>query len=212
MATTTSGTKQKRLAFFALVIIVLWQMEEFQAITIPFTMLATWMHEMLHALMAILVGFHFKYLSISLNGSGYALYYDPHKHHDEQQQDDIHPCDVKHAMIAMAGSFGPPCFGFLFFILSTRGKKVMQVALVLFASMILLSMYWIRGKETSELAYILLFGIATLLIWLACKAPQAAHLQTCLQFLAIQACIAVFEDVECTCIDTCFFHNIFRFV
>jgi hypothetical protein len=61
----------------AIATIALWQVPGGNYILYPFTILATWFHEMAHGLMAFLLGGKFDRLIIFPNGSGIAYYSGP---------------------------------------------------------------------------------------------------------------------------------------
>ncbi|MCX7595352.1 MAG: M50 family metallopeptidase, partial [Fischerella sp.] len=58
----------------AIVTIGLWQLPAGNYILYPFSILATWFHEMGHGLMALLLGGNFQQLQIFPDGSGVATY------------------------------------------------------------------------------------------------------------------------------------------
>ena len=71
-----------RMAFWGLIVagiltVVLWQIPGGNYILYPFTILATWFHEMAHGLTALVLGGRFTKLLIFSNGSGAAYYSGP---------------------------------------------------------------------------------------------------------------------------------------
>lgn len=84
----------------AIVTVAVWQLPGGNYILYPFTILATWFHEMAHGLMALLMGGRFTKLLIFSNGSGVAYYTGP-----------LFFEPISRALVAAAGPMGPPLAG-----------------------------------------------------------------------------------------------------
>lgn len=97
--------------------IVLWQVPGGDYILYPFSILATWFHEMAHGIVALLLGGNFQQLKVFPDGSGVAyhsgaLYLGP----------------IGRALVAAAGPMGPPIAGAAL-ILASRSFKTANLSL-----------------------------------------------------------------------------------
>ena len=147
----------------------------------PFTILATWFHEMSHGLAAILLGGTFKSLSISMNGSGHASVAGP-----------FFMGRLGDAFVAAAGPMGPAVAGALF-ILSSKRLRTARTALFLLGVALLFSTaYWVRDSLTG---WVVLPLIAAGILAIAWKAEDWAQSFT-IQFLGVQACISTFLQID----------------
>jgi hypothetical protein len=114
--------------------VLLWQFPWGNYLLYPFTLLATWFHEMGHGLMALLLGGEFHRLEIYPDGSGLAI-------HSGQ----LFLGRVGRALVAAAGPMGPPLAGALF-ILTSRRRGTARLGLVFLGSLLLLStLLWVRS-------------------------------------------------------------------
>jgi hypothetical protein len=178
-----SDEQQKRriatLAILALACILLWQTWWGSLLLYPFTLLATWFHEMGHGLAAILVGGSFERLAIYPDGSGVAQ--------------SLMPTDslaYSHALVAAAGPLGPPVAGALL-IVASRGRRVTHAALAVLAAVLLLStLIWVR----SLVGWIVLPLIALTLLAVLLRGSDDAR-ELAVQLLGVQACISTWLDV-----------------
>jgi hypothetical protein len=66
--------EQSYIVAFAVLTMIAWQTEIGTLALMPFTLLATWFHEMAHGLTAAALGADFDRLVIYANGSGFAEY------------------------------------------------------------------------------------------------------------------------------------------
>jgi hypothetical protein len=98
----------------AIATIVLWQLPGGAYILYPFTILATWFHEMSHGLMALLLGGQFRKLEIFGDGSGVATY-----------AMSLSLAPIGPALVAAAGPMGPPIAGSAL-ILASRSFKTQR--------------------------------------------------------------------------------------
>ncbi|BCX13289.1 MAG: peptidase M50 [Thermosynechococcus sp.] len=168
------------LAIAALATIVLWQIPLGKYLLYPFTILATWFHEMGHGLTAILLGGYFQQLVINPNGSGFARY-----------GGEVLLGNLGQGLVAMGGPLGPAIAGSLF-ILSSRSHRATDLCLKALGMLILVSLLlWVRSLF--GIVFMTLVAIAILLVaycgnrWLKGIA---------IQFLGVQACISTFQQVD----------------
>ncbi len=101
----------------AVLTVVLWQIPGGNYILYPFTILATWFHEMAHGLTALLLGGRFTKLVIFSNGSGAAYYSGP-----------LFMGKLGQVLVAAAGPMGPPVAGSVL-ILTSRSPRAASIAL-----------------------------------------------------------------------------------
>lgn len=167
----------------AMITVAAWQLPFGNYLTYPFTILATWSHEMGHGLTALLMGGQFENLRIFPDGSGVAYHSAP--------AGDFVWGRLKEALVAAGGPMGPPLAGAAF-ILASRRFKTAHYGLLLLGSLMLLStLIWVRSLF--GFIFIPLLGLVILLIGL--RAPRGAQ-AFALQFLGVQACISTFEQVN----------------
>lgn len=159
---------------------VLWQIPGGDYILYPFTILATWFHEMGHGLMALLLGGQFQKLQIFSNGSGVATY---------AIRTSLGP--VGHGLVAAAGPMGPPLAGAAL-ILASRSFTAASLSLKILGSFLLIStLIWVRSLF--GLVAIPLLGLIILLISLrASRWVQGVAIQ----FLGVQACVSTYHQLD----------------
>jgi hypothetical protein len=169
----------KWLSLSAILTVILWHVPGGNYILYPFTILATWFHEMSHGLTAALLGGTFTSLEIFSNGSGLAQY--------------SHPVSwgvLKKATVAAAGPVGPPLAGFLLF-LSTKTKQAVSVCLwILSLALLISTLVWVRSPF--GLLAVPMLGISILLISL--KGTDSLK-SFSVRFLGVQACISTYLQV-----------------
>lgn len=160
--------------------IALWQTYWGSLVLYPFTILATWFHEMGHGLAAILTGGQFEQLAIYRDGSGVAL--------------SLTPADASvfsHAFISAAGPLGPPMVGALL-IVASRSRRATRIALGLLAGALLLStLIWVR----SLVGWIILPLIALALLAILLRGSDKVREFT-IQLLGVQACVSTWQDTS----------------
>lgn len=167
----------------ALLTVAAWQLPYGDYIAYPFTILATWFHEMGHGLTAMLLGGHFERLDIYSNGSGVAHYSAP--------AGEFLLGRVRDALVAGAGPMGPPIAGALL-ILSSRRFSVARITLIALGTFMLLStVLWVRS--VFGLAFIPLLAAGILAI--ALKAPRWSQGFT-IQLLGVEACVSTFRQMD----------------
>jgi hypothetical protein len=158
----------------------LWQLPAGAYILYPFTILATWFHEMSHGLMALLLGGQFRKLEIFGDGSGVASY-----------AMSLSLAPIGPALVAAAGPMGPPIAGSAL-ILASRSFKAATLSLKILGGFLLLStLIWVRSLF--GLIAIPLLGLIILAI--ALKAPRWLQ-GFAIQFLGVQACISTYHQLD----------------
>lgn len=174
---------QKRVGLLfgiALVSIVLWQTHVGSIVLYPFTILATWFHEMGHGIGAMLTGSRFEKLQIFPDGSGVAM--------------SVRPSDgyrVTDAFIAASGPLGPAIAGALLIIASRSAKATRTALTVLGAALIVSTAIWVRSLTGWIFLPALGFGIIVLA--LRGSRPWQSFI---IQLLGVQACISVWKQFD----------------
>lgn len=159
---------------------LLWQVPGGDYILYPFTILATWFHEMGHGLMALLLGGQFQKLEIFSNGSGVATY---------GLRSSLGP--IGPALVAAAGPMGPPLAGAVL-ILASRSFKLASLSLKILGGFLLFStLIWVRSLF--GLVAIPLLGL--IILGIALKAPRWVQ-GFAIQFLGVQACISTYHQLD----------------
>lgn len=164
----------------AVATVVLWQVPQGNYILYPFTILATWFHEMAHGLAALLMGGRFAKLVIFPDGSGAAFYSGP-----------LMLGRISEVLVAAAGPMGPPVAGAIL-ILASRSLTSASLCLKLLGGSLLVSTaIWVRS----------LFGIVAIpllgLIVLAIAFKGSEGMQRiAVQFLGVQACVSTYLQVN----------------
>jgi hypothetical protein len=165
------------LAVMALACIVLWQTWWGSLALYPFTILATWFHEMGHGLAAILTGGRFERLLIYPDGSGVAQ--------------SLLPADASvlaDAFVSAAGPLGPPIAGALLLVASRSRRATRAVLAVLAAVLLLSTLVWVRSL--AGWIVLPLIGVALLAVVLRGSAKVQGF---AIQLLGVQACISTFH-------------------
>ena len=159
--------------------IALWQTAWGSLVLYPFTILATWFHEMGHGLAAILTGGRFEQLAIYSDGSGVAQ--------------SLLPVDASvfsDAFVSAAGPLGPPVVGALL-VVASRSPRATRIALGLLAGALLLStLIWVR----SLVGWIVLPLIGLALLAIVLRGSLKVRAFT-VQLLGVQACISTYQDI-----------------
>ncbi len=164
----------------AIATIILWQFPIGNYILYPFTILATWFHEMSHGLMAVLLGGQFRKLEIFGDGSGVASY-----------AMSLALAPIGPALVAAAGPMGPPIAGSAL-ILASRSFQTATLSLKILGGFLLLStLIWVRSLF--GLIAIPLLGLIILAI--AFKAPRWLQ-GFAIQFLGVQACVSTYHQLD----------------
>ncbi|MBF2013851.1 MAG: M50 family metallopeptidase [Rivularia sp. T60_A2020_040] len=162
----------------AVATIALWQVPYGDYILYPFSILATWFHEMGHGLAAILLGGNFRQLQIFPNGSGVAQY-----------SGRFGPIGI--AFVAAAGPMGPPIAGAML-ILASRSFKIASLSLKILGGFLLFSvLIWVRSLF--GIVAILLLGL--IILGIGFKANRWFQ-GFSIQFLGVQACISTYHQLD----------------
>jgi hypothetical protein len=164
----------------ALVSVALWQTHVGSLVLYPFTILATWFHEMGHGIGAMLTGSRFEKLVIFGDGSGLAT--------------SLRPADgyrVTDAFIAACGPLGPAIAGALLIIASRSAKATRTALKVLGAALIVSTVIWVR----SLIGWIVLPSLGLAILALALRGSQPWQ-RFGIQFLGVQACISVWKQFD----------------
>lgn len=171
--------QESYLALIALVTVALWQIELGRMILYPFTLLATWFHEMGHGLASMALGARFEELVIYANGSGYALSSWPPG-----------SSGFSHALTAAAGLLGPVAAGSIMIIVS-RSRKWSVIALHALAALLVISLlFWVRSM--AGWFVLSAFALAALLIGQSGK-PKLQRFA--IELLGVQAGISLWRDL-----------------
>jgi hypothetical protein len=175
--------KRQRVALLlgiALASIVLWQTTLGSLLLYPFTILATWFHEMGHGLVAMLTGRGFERLQIFADGSGVA--------------ESLRPADgygVIDALIAAGGPFGPAIAGAALIICSRTLDATRNALAVLGAALILSTAIWVRSLT----GWLVLPALGIAIVLLALRGPPSWQ-RFIIQLLGVQACISVWKQFD----------------
>ncbi len=164
----------------AIATILLWQVPGGDYILYPFTILATWFHEMGHGLMALLLGGQFQKLEIFNNGSGVATY---------RIASSLGP--IGPGLVAAAGPMGPPIAGAAL-ILASRSFKAASLSLKILGGFLLLStLVWVR----SLFGFVAIPLLGLIILGIALKAPRWVQVFS-VQFLGVQACVSTYHQLD----------------
>ncbi|BAY21266.1 hypothetical protein NIES2100_10160 [Calothrix sp. NIES-2100] len=159
---------------------LLWQIPGGDYILYPFTILATWFHEMGHGLMALMLGGQFQKLEIFGNGSGVATY---------RIASSLGP--IGPALVAAAGPMGPPIAGAAL-ILASRSFKAASLSLKILGGFLLLStLVWVR----SLFGFVAIPLLGLMILAIGLKAPRWVQ-GFGIQFLGVQACISTYHQLN----------------
>jgi hypothetical protein len=184
MSSSLAGQDQKErvtlLLGIALASIMLWQTMVGSLLLYPFTILATWFHEMGHGIAAMLTGRGFERLLIFADGSGFAL--------------SLGPADgyrLTDALIAASGPLGPAIAGALL-IVSSRSPTATRYALAaLGVALVVSTLIWVRSL-TGWLVLPAL-GIAIAALALRGSAPWRRF---AIQLIGVQAAISAWQQFD----------------
>ncbi len=166
------------LLAIAVMLVVLWQTPLGSQLLYPFTILATWFHEMGHGIAGMLTGSKFDSLLIFPNGSGVAQMLTP-----------VDESRLQVALIAASGPLGPAVAGALL-IVASRGVRSTRMALaVLGAALILSTLIWVRSLT----GWIILPGLGVAILTLARRGTPSWQ-RLGVQILGVQACISAWRQ------------------
>lgn len=158
--------------------VILWQTTIGSLLLYPFTILATWFHEMGHGLAAMLTGASFERLLIFPDGSGVA-----------QSMRAADASALTGALIAASGPLGPAIAGSLL-IISSRTDRATRAALTIMAlALIISTVIWVRTLT----GWLVLPALGIAILALAWRGT-AGQQRFGIQFLGVQACISVWQQ------------------
>lgn len=163
-----------------LILVWLWNTGYGQIYLYPFTILATYFHEMGHGLAAMLVGADFNYLMIYPDGSGVAV----HSSLDGVGR-------FGSALIAISGPLGPTIFGFflIYFSKSQNASKWLLVSLGAF--IIITTVIWVRSFFGA--IFLIVVGIILILFGSIRNEKFKEKLS---QFIGITAMLSLYQNVD----------------
>ncbi|BDA71023.1 hypothetical protein CAL7716_051890 [Calothrix sp. PCC 7716] len=170
----------KWLIAAAIATAVLWQIPGGDYILYPFTILATWFHEMAHGLTAALLGGNFEQLQIFSNGSGVATFSFPSSWDP-----------IRRALVAAAGPMGPPIAGAALIIASRSFKTASLSLKILGISLLISTLIWVR----SPFGFILIPLLGVTILAVGLKASRWVQ-GFAVQFLGVQACISTYHQLD----------------
>lgn len=158
--------------------VILWQTMIGSLLLYPFTILATWFHEMGHGIAVMLTGSSFERLLIFPDGSGIAQ--------------SMRPADASgltNALIAASGPLGPAIAGSLLIIASRTGKATHAALTVVGLALIISTVIWVRTLT----GWLVLPALGIAILVLAWRGT-AAQQRFGIQLLGVQACISVWQQ------------------
>jgi hypothetical protein len=176
----TTRSRAFGLALAAATTVVLWQFAVGRYLLYPFTILATWFHEMGHGLCATLLGGSFVSLSLFPDGSGYAVH-----------SGSRFFGQLGLALVAAAGPVGPALAGALLIFFSLRPRWSRMGLTGVAVVMLLSALIWIRTLFGVSLIVLL----ALVLLLIRFKGTARWHSLT-LQLIGVQASISVFLSID----------------
>lgn len=172
--------RQRAVLLLAIAVssVMLWQTQLGSFLLYPFTILATWFHEMGHGIAAILAGRGFERLLIFPDGSGLAFSPRP-----------LDGYRVTDALVAAGGPLGPAIAGALL-IVASRTADTTRIALtILGGALIVSTMIWVRSLT----GWLFLPPLGLAIILLAHRGPSPLQ-GFVIQLLGVQACISVWRQ------------------
>jgi Peptidase M50B-like len=184
MSSSLAGQDQRQrvalLAGIALASIMLWQTALGSLLLYPFTILATWFHEMGHGIAAMLTGRGFERLLIFADGSGVAL--------------SLRPADgyrLTDALVAASGPLGPAIAGALLIIASRSPAATRNALAVLGVALVVSTLIWVR----SPAGWLVLpaLGMAIAVLALRGSLPWRGF---AIQLIGVQASISAWQQFD----------------
>ena len=174
----STPTARAFLLCAGLATIALWQIPTYgELILYPFTLLATYAHEMGHGLMAVALGARFESLEMFPDGSGLALW-----------RGNLSRAGF--ALVAAGGLVGPSVAGATLLAFSRRPSRSRGILVVLGLLMIGSA---IVAKSAFTLLFISASSVALIVVGLRFPSSGATFF---LQLLGVQLCVALFRDVR----------------
>jgi hypothetical protein len=168
------------LTGIAIASVAAWQTALGSLLLYPFTILATWFHEMGHGIAAMLAGRGFERLLIFADGSGVA--------------ETLRPSDgygLTDALVAASGPLGPAIAGALLILASRSPAATRNALAVLGAALVLSTLIWVR----SPTGWLVLPALGMAIAALALRG-SAAWQGFAIQLLGVQACISAWQQFD----------------
>ena len=165
------------LVLAALISVVLWRIPHGPTILYPFTLLATYAHEMGHGITAMLMGASFESLQMNPDGSGLAQWVG-------------RVGNLGRALIAAGGLVGPSIAGALILVISKKPERARTLVLVLGVLIGLSAVLWARNV----FGIVFILTTSAIFVLVARFASQIAPLFV--QLVGVQLCVAVFRDYK----------------
>lgn len=164
----------------ALASILLWQTQFGSLLLYPFTILATWFHEMGHGLAAMLAGRGFERLLIFADGSGAAV--------------SLRPADgygSTDALVAASGPLGPAIAGAALIVCSRSAVATRYALAVLGVALVASTLIWVR----SPAGWLVLPALGTAIALLALRGSEPWR-RFAVQLLGVQAAIGAWRQFD----------------
>jgi hypothetical protein len=184
MSSSLAGQDQRQrvalLLGIALASILLWQTRLGSLLLYPFTILATWFHEMGHGIAAMLAGRGFNRLLIFADGSGFAQSMGP--------GDGYRLTD---ALIAASGPLGPAIAGALLIVSSRSATATRNALAVLGVALVVSTAIWVRSLT----GWLVLPALGIMIAVLALRGPLTWK-RFVIQLVGVQACISVWKQFD----------------
>jgi hypothetical protein len=160
--------------------IVAWQTWLGSLILYPFSILATWFHEMGHGIAAMLTGRGFERLLIFSDGSGFA-----------ESSGPLDGYGLTDALIAASGPLGPAIAGALLIIASRSPAATRNALAVLGVALILSTLIWVRSLTGWLVLPALGIAIGALAL-----GGSLSWQRFVIQLIGVQACISVWRQFD----------------
>jgi hypothetical protein len=160
--------------------VILWQTMIGSLLLYPFTILATWFHEMGHGIAAMLTGSQFERLLIFADGSGLALSVRP-----------ADPSRLASALISASGPLAPAMVGSLLMIASRADKSTRAALTGLGAALIISTVIWVRSLT----GWLVLPALGIAILALARRGSERQQ-RFGIQVLGVQACISTWKQFD----------------
>ena len=166
------------LLAISVAIVAIWQLPYGEYLLYPFTILATWCHELGHGLTALALGGRIESLRLFADGSGLATH------------GGAGGGALGRALVAAGGPLGPPIAGALFILASRRPRAARFCLVALGVTLLGSGVLWIRS----------LFGLAAVAVLggavLVMSQGSPGTSQTVgVQVLGAQACLSSFRQL-----------------
>jgi hypothetical protein len=184
MSSSLAGQdRRQRVALLlgiALTSILLWQTALGSLLLYPFTILATWFHEMGHGIAAMLTGRGFERLLIFADGSGVAQSLRP--------SDGYRSTD---ALVAASGPLGPAIAGALLIVSSRSPTATRHALAVLGVALVVSTLIWVRSITGWLVLPALGIAIVVLALW-----GSMPWRRFVIQLIGVQAAISAWQQFD----------------